>query len=182
MSEVEVPIVEEGAKKTGRVKWFNSTKGFGFITPDDKSDDLFVHQTSIHAEGFRSLRDGEAVEFTVEEDPNGRTKALNVTGPGGTYVQGAPRRDSYGTNGGGRGMYGPPRAAGRAPIAGRGLSRGMGYGGGDRVCYNCNQPGHIARDCTLEAANGGNGGRANGVCYNCQQPGHFARDCPNGGQ
>jgi hypothetical protein len=40
---------------TGTVKWFDTKKGYGFITPDDGSDDIFVHQTSIHAEGFRSL-------------------------------------------------------------------------------------------------------------------------------
>eukprot|EP00854_Cymbomonas_tetramitiformis_P015877 gene15877-18829_t len=48
---------------TGTVKWFNSEKGFGFITPSDGSADLFVHQSSIHAEGFRSLAENEEVEF-----------------------------------------------------------------------------------------------------------------------
>ena len=72
-------------------------KGFGFIVPDDDSGDIFVHQTAILAEGFRSLADGESVEFTVETDENGRTKAVKVTGPGGSYVQGAPyqRNDDY---------------------------------------------------------------------------------------
>ncbi|CEO94395.1 CSD domain-containing protein [Plasmodiophora brassicae] len=87
-------------KKTGKVKFFNNTKGFGFITPDDGTEDLFVHQTSVHAKGYRSLADGETVEFDVEVGDDGRTKAMNVTGPDGSYVQGQPREQrqerSYG--------------------------------------------------------------------------------------
>jgi protein lin-28 len=67
-------------------------KGFGFIVPDDGSKDVFVHQSAIQAEGFRSLADGEQVEFQVEEDDGGRVKATSVTGPGGINVQGAPFR------------------------------------------------------------------------------------------
>ncbi|OIC49107.1 hypothetical protein A7L55_20135, partial [Acinetobacter baumannii] len=74
-------------KRSGKVKWFDSTKGYGFITPDDGSEDLFVHQTSIHSNGFRSLAEGEAVEYTVEIENGGRTKALDVTGPDGAFVQ-----------------------------------------------------------------------------------------------
>lgn len=65
-------------------------KGFGFIQPDDGSTDVFVHQTSIKMEGFRSLADGENVEYLVETDGNGRKKAAEVTGPNGADVQGAP--------------------------------------------------------------------------------------------
>lgn len=79
-------------KVKGTVKWFDATKGFGFLIPDDGSADVFVHHTAIHAEGFRSLGDGEKVEFEVIEEPNGRFKAYNVTGPDGSYVQGAPKR------------------------------------------------------------------------------------------
>ena len=56
---------------TGTVKWFNDKKGFGFIIPDDGSDELFVHHTSIDMEGFRSLRENQAVEFEVEEGEKG---------------------------------------------------------------------------------------------------------------
>lgn len=88
-----------GDKVKGTVKWFDAKKGFGFLIPDDGSPDVFVHHSSIHANGFRSLGDGEPVEFEVITEPNGKSKAIHVTGPDGGYVQGAPRReynDGYG--------------------------------------------------------------------------------------
>ena len=51
--------------KSGTCKWFNSEKGYGFVTPDDGSEDVFVHQSVIKAQGFRTLADGEPVEFEV---------------------------------------------------------------------------------------------------------------------
>ena len=57
--------------QSGRVKWFNERKGFGFITPDDGGDDLFVHHTSIMVEGFRNLREDQEVEFEVGEGRKG---------------------------------------------------------------------------------------------------------------
>lgn len=75
----------------GTVKWFSQEKGYGFIRPDNGGPDIFVHQTSIHAEGFRSLRDDEPVEFRVSLH-EGRTRAEDVTGPNGVFVQGKPRR------------------------------------------------------------------------------------------
>eukprot|EP00600_Ochromonadales_sp_CCMP1393_P005151 CAMPEP_0174963676 /NCGR_PEP_ID=MMETSP0004_2-20121128/5460_1 /TAXON_ID=420556 /ORGANISM="Ochromonas sp., Strain CCMP1393" /LENGTH=123 /DNA_ID=CAMNT_0016212323 /DNA_START=163 /DNA_END=534 /DNA_ORIENTATION=- len=81
-------------KATGKVKFFDTVKGFGFITPDDGGSDVFVHQTAILAQGFRSLAEGEDVEYDLSEDvEKGKTFASNVTGPNGSYVQGAPRRD-----------------------------------------------------------------------------------------
>mmetsp|Transcript_93130 Transcript_93130/g.260430 ORF Transcript_93130/g.260430 Transcript_93130/m.260430 type:complete len:130 (+) Transcript_93130:94-483(+) len=91
MRSTSLSMAEE-AKKTGTVKWFNSLKGYGFIVPDDGGTDLFVHQTEIQAQGFRSLADGEAVEFVPQTESNGRVKATKVTGPGGASVQGAPFR------------------------------------------------------------------------------------------
>lgn len=66
------------ARITGTVKWFNDAKGFGFITPEDGSKDCFVHHTAIQAEGFRSLTEGERVEFDVVQGQKGPA-AQNVT-------------------------------------------------------------------------------------------------------
>jgi CspA family cold shock protein len=62
---------------TGTVKWFNDSKGFGFITPSDGSKDVFVHHNSIQAEGFKSLSEGQSVSFNTENGPKGPS-AINV--------------------------------------------------------------------------------------------------------
>jgi cold shock protein len=62
---------------TGVVKWFSDEKGFGFITPDEGSKDLFVHHTSIQADGYRSLAEGARVEYESEQGDKG-PKAVNV--------------------------------------------------------------------------------------------------------
>jgi CspA family cold shock protein len=62
---------------TGTVKWFNDSKGFGFIAPEDGGKDVFVHQSVIESTGFRSLSEGDKVNFEVVEDTKGR-KATKV--------------------------------------------------------------------------------------------------------
>ncbi len=56
---------------TGTVKWFNATKGFGFITPDEGGEELFVHQSQIQMQGYRDLAEGQRVEYEITRGPKG---------------------------------------------------------------------------------------------------------------
>ena len=63
----------------GTVKWFNPTKGYGFIAPDTGGKDVFVHISAVQKAGFRSLSEGQKVDFEVEQQQNGRTAAVNLS-------------------------------------------------------------------------------------------------------
>ena len=63
--------LKEVKMSKGNVKWFNDAKGFGFITPDDGGKDLFAHHSEIQMDGFKSLKEGQAVEFETTQGPKG---------------------------------------------------------------------------------------------------------------
>jgi CspA family cold shock protein len=63
---------------TGKVKWFNEGKGWGFIEPDEGGDDIFVHYSAIVSEGFKTLKEGQQVEYELTEGKNGKQQATDV--------------------------------------------------------------------------------------------------------
>uniref|UniRef100_A0A452Z558 Glycine-rich protein 2 n=1 Tax=Aegilops tauschii subsp. strangulata TaxID=200361 RepID=A0A452Z558_AEGTS len=171
-----------GERVKGTVKWFNVTKGFGFISPDDGGEDLFVHQSAIKSDGYRSLNENDAVEFEIITGDDGRTKASDVTAPGGGALSGGSRPGEGGGDRGGRGGYG----GGGGGYGGGGGGYGGGGGGGGRECYKCGEEGHISRDCPQGGGGGGygggggrGGGGGGGGCFSCGESGHFSRECPN---
>jgi cold shock protein len=115
-------------RTTGTVKWFNAEKGFGFITPDGGGKDCFVHFSAIQGSGFKSLDEGERVEFEVGQGQKG-PQAENVTRVGGEGGGGGG-----GEGGGGGGGGGGGRGGGRG-------GRGGGYGGGGGGGYGRDREG-----------------------------------------
>jgi CspA family cold shock protein len=81
---------------TGTVKWFSDDKGFGFITPDEGSRDLFVHHTGINSDGYRTLAEGARVQYEEENGDKG-PKAVNVTKlePAGRSIEKAPHCGAF---------------------------------------------------------------------------------------
>ena len=71
------PLEKGRRMATGTVKWFNDAKGYGFITPDDGSEDLFAHFSAINMSGFKTLKEGQKVSFDVVQGPKGK-QASNI--------------------------------------------------------------------------------------------------------
>ncbi|XP_033635834.1 protein lin-28 homolog isoform X2 [Asterias rubens] len=134
------PTADVGKLCSGRCKWFDVSKGYGFITTDDNSGDVFVYQSSIQMGGFRSLEENEAVEFVFKISGKGR-EAESVTGPCGEDCKGSKRK-------------------GRAKHRRR-----------DDRCYNCNEHGHHAKNCTEPPLPK--------RCHHCKSEEHLIADCPD---
>lgn len=101
----------------GSVKFFNSQKGFGFITPQDGGEDVFVHFSAINSDGYKSLNEGETVCYDTHWDQmKQKTSAVNVTGRGDGVPQ---QKGGFGGFGGGKGFG----------KGGKGGDFGGGYGG-----------------------------------------------------
>uniref|UniRef100_A0A4W5PWU5 Protein lin-28 homolog A n=1 Tax=Hucho hucho TaxID=62062 RepID=A0A4W5PWU5_9TELE len=130
--EDEGPSTEEDSESfhgVGVCKWFNVRMGFGFLSmtnregvPLESPVDVFVHQSKLHMEGFRSLKEGEAVEFTFKKSAKG-LESQRVTGPEGTHCVGSEKRP-------------------------KGKSVHKRHSKGDR-CYNCGGLDHHAKECKL---------------------------------
>ena len=76
---------------TGTVKWFNDSKGYGFITPDDGGEDLFAHFSAINMSGFKTLKEGQKVSFEVTQGPEGQA---SLEHPGRLSSESATTRSS----------------------------------------------------------------------------------------
>ena len=63
----------------GTVKWFNPTKGYGFVAPDTGGKDVFVHISAVQKAGLRTLNEGQKLNFEIEQQPNGRAAAVNLS-------------------------------------------------------------------------------------------------------
>ncbi|KAL0332748.1 UNVERIFIED_CONTAM: Glycine-rich protein 2 [Sesamum calycinum] len=118
---------EKVTRSKGVVTKFNDQKGYGFIQPDEGGEDLFVHQTAIKSDGYRTLREGQ-VEFTIILDGD-KTKAADVTAPGGGPVDSTSRRGNNSNSRGGGYGFGDRRNDGN----GYGYRSGGGGGGGGSV-------------------------------------------------
>ena len=124
---------------TGKVKWFNTAKGFGFIQPDDGGQDIFVHVSAVERAGLSQLDEGQTVNYDLEQDSrSGKTAAgnLEVTGSAPAGARPASRGPRPGGFGGDRGGFGGgDRGGGYGGGGGFGGGRGGGgggFGGGDR--------------------------------------------------
>jgi CspA family cold shock protein len=119
------------AKESGTVKWFNPEKGYGFITRENGEKDVFVHHSAIQGSGFKTLNDGERVEFEVVQGQKGPAaeNVVRLDAPEGGSDGGSQGGYGRGGNGGGRSQGSERGGRGGGYCGGGG---GGGYGGGGR--------------------------------------------------
>ncbi|KAK3098227.1 hypothetical protein FSP39_017401 [Pinctada imbricata] len=136
-----IAFANGGGRRRGRCKWFNVAKGWGFVTPDDGQQDVFVHQSVIHKAGFRSLDDGEEVEFESKPSDKG-VEATFVCGPQGTECRGSSRRPLS------RKKFRKIRCYNCGDF-GSHIAAKCPHGPLPKRCHNCKSTEHLIADCPI---------------------------------
>lgn len=155
MAAIQCNFFTGGGRKRGRCKWFNVAKGWGFVTPDDGTQDVFVHQSVVHKSGFRSLDDGEDVEFECKPSDKG-VEATFVCGPSGTECRGSSRRPLS------RKKFRKIRCYNCGDF-GNHIAAKCPHGPLPKRCHNCKSTEHLIADCPIRTPekplvrNGNNG-------------------------
>lgn len=134
---------DERPWRTGKCKWYNVVRGYGYIVPDDGGEDVFAHQTAIIREGFRSLGAGEVVEFLSAPTERGM-QASKVRGPTGFQCQGSDHRPRS------RQQIQASRCFNCGSVCGH-YAAECPLGPLDKSCYFCRSPQHLAADCPARA-------------------------------
>jgi len=131
---------ESGENATGTCKWFNVAKGFGFITPDDGSPAVFVHQSVLEMPGFRSLEAEEKLQYSWRMKSNGRREATKVTGAEGEPLQGSSVRPL------GKRREKLIRCFNCGEYGNHVASKCKKFPT-EKVCYNCRSADHLVSEC-----------------------------------
>eukprot|EP00397_Hematodinium_sp_SG-2012_P064628 GEMP01091779.1.p1 GENE.GEMP01091779.1~~GEMP01091779.1.p1 ORF type:complete len:221 (+),score=42.65 GEMP01091779.1:136-798(+) len=107
------------SRRAGIIKFYNANRGFGFVAPDDGTQEIFIHFSNIQDDCMNGLMEGEQVEFNTEyDDRKGKTKATFVTGPGGLAVRGTGKGLTKGAIKGGYSAWNPGKGKGKGEFGG----------------------------------------------------------------
>ncbi|XP_068630296.1 protein lin-28 homolog [Battus philenor] len=151
-----------GVTRRGRCKWFNVAKGWGFITPDDGGQDVFVHQSVIQMQGFRSLGDEEEVEFECKESERG-LEATRVSGPSSIDCHGSNRRPMA------KKRFRKIRCYNCGEFANH-VAADCNIGPQPKKCHSCKSQDHLIADCPtkMEKKKGESQSKSSGSSYGSQ--------------